>query len=84
MSTLIKNGNIITSSDNFIGDIFIEGETISVIGKNFNFEANEIIDATGQMIFPGGLDPHVHLSVTFKGTVCHATEETGRDEALWW
>ena len=83
MSILIKNGNIITSSDNFIGDIFIEGETISVIGKNLNFEADEIIDATGKMIFPGGIDPHVHLSMPFMGTFSSDTYETGTRAALF-
>lgn len=83
MSILIKNGNIITSSDNFIGDLFIEGETISAIGKNLNFEADESIDASGKMIFPGGIDPHVHLSMPFMGTFSSDTYETGTRAALF-
>ena len=83
MSILIKNGNIITSSDQFIGDIFIEGEAISAIGKNLNFEADETIDASGKMIFPGGIDPHVHLSMPFMGTFSSDTYETGTRAALF-
>ena len=47
MSILIKNGNIITATDNYVADMFIEGETISAIGKNLNVTANKVIDATG-------------------------------------
>ena len=60
MSILIKNGNIITATDNFIADIFIEGETISAIGKNLQIKADKEIDATGKLVMPGGIDPHVH------------------------
>ena len=63
MSLLIKNGRIITSSEDYVADIFIEGETISAIGKNFSMKAGETIDAKGKFIFPGGIDPHVHLDM---------------------
>lgn len=57
MSTLIKNGNIVTATDNYVADILIEGETIKAIGKNLNVAADEIIDATGMLVMPGGVDP---------------------------
>ncbi|MGA9211489.1 dihydropyrimidinase [Kaistella sp.] len=83
MSILIKNGNIVTASENFIGDLFIEGETISAIGKNLKYEADEIIDASGKLIFPGGIDPHVHLEMPFMGTFSSDTYETGTRAALF-
>lgn len=83
MSILIKNGNIVTASENFIGDIFIEGETISAIGKNLKYEADEIIDASGKLIFPGGIDPHVHLDMPFMGTFSSDSYETGTRAALF-
>ena len=83
MSILIKNGNIVTSSENFIGDIFIEGEIISAIGKNLKYEADEVIDASGKLIFPGGIDPHVHLEMPFMGTFSSDTYETGTRAALF-
>jgi dihydropyrimidinase len=83
MSILIKNGNIITATDNYVADIFIEGETISAIGKNLNVVADEIIDATGKLVMPGGIDPHVHLDMPFMGTYSSDNYETGTRAALF-
>jgi len=63
MSILIKNGRIVTATDNYLADIFIEGEVISAIGNNLNVTADEIIDANGLLVMPGGIDPHVHLDM---------------------
>ena len=65
MSILIKNGRVITASEDYSADIFIEGEKISSIGNNLNVRADEEIDAKGKLIFPGGIDPHVHLDMPF-------------------
>ena len=83
MSILIKNGNIITATDNYVADIFIEGETISAIGKNLNVKADKEIDASGKLIFPGGIDPHVHLDMPFMGTFSSDSYETGTRAALY-
>ena len=83
MSVLIKNGNIITATDNYVADIFIEGETVSVIGKNLNVKADQEIDASGKLVFPGGIDPHVHLEMPFMGTYSSDSYETGTRAALY-
>ena len=84
MSTLlIKNGNVITATDNYTADIFIEGETISAIGKNLQVKADKEIDATGKLVMPGGIDPHVHLDMPFMGTFSSDTYETGTRAALY-
>jgi len=77
MSLLIKNGRVITAVDDYHADIFIEGETISVIGRDLNVEAVETIDAEGKFIFPGGIDPHTHLDMPFGGTTSADDFETG-------
>lgn len=82
MSLLIKNGRIITSSEDYIADIYTEGETIKAIGKNLSMKADEEIDASGKMIFPGGIDPHVHLDMPFMGTYSSDNYETGTLAAL--
>ena len=82
-SLLIKNGNIITATDNYTADIFIEGETISAIGKNLNVQADKEIDATGMLVMPGGVDPHVHLDMPFMGTYSSDNYETGTRAALY-
>ena len=77
MSILIKNGRVITAVDDYRGDIFIENETVSLIGKSLEMEADEVIDASGKYLFPGGLDPHTHLDMPFGGTVSADDFETG-------
>ncbi len=83
MSILIKNGRIITASSDSIADIFINGETIVSIGKNLEVNADEIIDATGKLVMPGGIDPHVHLDMPFMGTYSSDNYETGTRAALF-
>jgi len=82
MSILIKNGRVITASEDYSADIFIEGEKISSIGNNLNVKADEEIDAKGKLIFPGGIDPHVHLDMPFMGTFSSDNYETGTLAAL--
>src|SRR5688572_31036700 len=82
MSLLIRNGRIITSSEDYIADIFIEGETISAIGKKLGMTADETIDASGKIVIPGGIDPHVHLDMPFMGTFSSDNYETGTLAAL--
>jgi dihydropyrimidinase len=83
MSILIKNGRIITASEDYIADIFIENEKIVAIGKNLAIEAEQIIDASNKLVFPGGIDPHVHLDMPFMGTFSSDNYETGTRAALF-
>ncbi|MEO6131017.1 MAG: dihydropyrimidinase [Saprospiraceae bacterium] len=82
MSLLIKNGRIITAAEDYNADIFIDGEEVSAIGKRLDMQADETIDADGMMIFPGGIDPHVHLDMPFMGTYSSDNYETGTLAAL--
>jgi dihydropyrimidinase len=83
MSILIKNGRIITADSDQLADIFIEGEKIKAIGKNLSMTADETIDASGKFVFPGGIDPHVHLDMPFMGTFSSDSYETGTRAALF-
>ncbi|HNJ58847.1 MAG TPA: amidohydrolase family protein, partial [Chitinophagaceae bacterium] len=83
MSVLIKNGRIITADSDQTADIFISGETVQAIGKNLNVQSDKEIDATGLLIFPGGIDPHVHLDMPFMGTFSSDSYETGTRAALY-
>ena len=69
MSLLIKNGRIITAVDDYHADIFIENETVALIGKELKIDADNVVDAKGKYVFPGGIDPHTHLDMPFGGTV---------------
>ena len=77
MSVLIKNGRVITAVDDYFADIFIKNETVTLIGKKLDIEADEVIDASGKYLIPGGLDPHTHLDMPFGGTTSADDFETG-------
>lgn len=69
MATIIKNGTIVTADNEFIGDISFDGESITQIGQNIQpADGDEVIDAAGKYILPGGVDQHVHFSFTYKGS----------------
>jgi dihydropyrimidinase len=77
MKTLIKNGHIITATDNYHADILIEGEVVSVIGAKLDMEADVTIDAGGKLVIPGGIDPHTHMELPFGGTTAADDFRTG-------
>ena len=68
MSVLIQNGIVVTSENEVKADVYIEGETIQAIGESLQVAADEVVDATGKYILPGGVDQHVHFSFTYKGS----------------
>ena len=77
MSLLIKNGRVITAVDDYNADVFVENETVTLIGKSLDVEADTVIDAKGKYIIPGGIDPHTHFDMPFGGTVSADDFETG-------
>ncbi|PEL13414.1 dihydropyrimidinase [Bacillus sp. AFS017336] len=77
MKKIIRNGTIVTATDTFKADILIEEDKISTIGLNLESTDAEVIDATGNYIFPGGVDPHTHLDMPFGGTVTKDDFESG-------
>ena len=83
MSTLIKNGILITATETFNGDILIDGEKIAQVGKNLQYPSADIIDAAGKLIMPGGVDPHVHLDLPMFGTVSSDDHYTGHKAAAF-
>ena len=83
MSLLIKNGEIVTASERYVADIFCENESITRIDRNIAPPPDaEVIDATGKFVFPGFIDPHVHIYLPFMGTFSKDTYETGSKAAL--
>jgi dihydropyrimidinase len=83
MSLLIKNGKITTAADQYVADILCEGETIRAIDRDLVAPRGaEVIDATGKYVFPGFIDPHVHIYLPFMGTFAKDTHETASRAAL--
>jgi len=83
MPLLIRNADIIEADSRQHGDIYVEDETITRIGRNLDAPPEtEIIDATGKLVFPGFIDPHVHIYLPFMATFAKDTHETGSIAAL--
>ncbi len=80
MSTVIKNGTIVTADLTYKADIKIEGETIVEIGPDLS--GDSVLDASGCYVMPGGIDPHVHLEMPFMGTYSTDDFESGTRAAL--
>src|SRR5947199_4365695 len=68
MSVLIKGGRIVTAADDYVGDVFIENGSVSLIGESLDVQADRVIDAAGKYVIPGAIDPHTHLEMFFGGT----------------
>jgi dihydropyrimidinase len=77
MRTLIRNGRVVTAVDDYKADILIEGETVSTIGAKLDVEADVVIDASGKLVIPGGIDPHTHMELPFGGTEASDDFRTG-------
>lgn len=83
MSLLIRNADIVNAGSRSTADIWIENETITAIGQNMQVSPDaEVIDAAGRMVFPGFIDPHVHIYLPFMATFAKDTHETGSIAAL--
>src|ERR1700726_1122125 len=83
MGLLIRNGEIVTADSRCVADIYAEDETITRIGKNLEVPpGTETIDATGKFVFPGFIDPHVHIYLPFMSTFAKDTHETASIAAL--
>src|SRR6202165_4767343 len=83
MSILIKGGRIITAADDYAGDIYVEGERISLIGESLDLQAERVIDAAGKYVLPGCVDPHTHLDMPFGGTTTIDDVESGQTAAAF-
>ena len=83
MTLLIKHGTIVTATDQYQGDVFVEGEKISTIGTSLSMPADRTIDATGKYVLPGGIDVHTHLDMPFGGTKSADDFESGTRAAAF-
>src|SRR5258708_5013079 len=80
MSILIKNGTVVSATGTAGADVLVEGEKIAAVaapGALPEDTADEVIDAAGKYVLPGGIDVHTHLEMPFGGTFAADTFETG-------
>ena len=67
-ATLIRKGTIVTTSNEYVGDVLLEQGKIAAIGEHLDMNADHVVDAEGKYVLPGGIDQHVHFSFQFNGT----------------
>jgi dihydropyrimidinase len=83
MSIIIKGGTIITDGMRMNADIYCEDGLIKAIGKDLEVPSTaQVIDAGGQYVMPGGIDPHTHMQLPFMGTVASEDFYTGTAAGL--
>ena len=75
MTTVVKNGTVVTADRQYKADVLIEGETIREVGPDLR--GDDVIDATDAYVIPGGIDPHTHLEMPFMGTTAAETFASG-------
>lgn len=81
--TLIHDGTLVTAADTCRADVLIEGEKIAALGDGLQAEGSEVIDASGKLIMPGGIDVHTHLDLPMFGTVSSDDHYTGHKAAAF-
>lgn len=80
---LIRNGQIVTATDKYVADVLVEDEKIVQIGKNVHIPSDtKVYDAKGKYVFPGFIDPHVHIYLPFMGTYAKDDYATASRAAL--
>ena len=79
MGLLVKNGEIVTAGERYVADLGCDGGVITAIGKDLEKRGpgDEVIDASGQFVFPGFVDPHVHMELPVMGTISADDFESG-------
>jgi len=75
MDLVIKNGTIVTATESYQADIGVDSETIALVGRNLS--GDEVIDARGMVVMPGGVDPHTHMELPFMGSISADDFRTG-------
>jgi dihydropyrimidinase len=83
MSILIKNGTVINHGSRQRADVLIEGEKVTALGVGGQWQADQVIDATGKYLVPGGIDVHTHMELPFGGTFASDNFEIGTRAAAW-
>jgi len=83
MSILIRGGTVVTAEQSVRADVYCEGGSVKAIGSDLEAPSGaEVIDAGGQYVMPGGIDPHTHMQLPFMGTVASEDFYTGTAAGL--
>ena len=83
MSVLIQGGTVVNAEQSFRADVLCDKGSIVAVGENLEAPRGaRVVDAGGQYVMPGGIDPHTHMQLPFMGTVASEDFETGTAAGL--
>jgi dihydropyrimidinase len=82
-TVLVRNGRVVTASESVEADLFVDGERIALVGQGLSLPADTVIDASGYLVLPGGIDAHTHLDMTAGGVTSADDFETGTRAAAF-
>jgi dihydropyrimidinase len=83
MALLIRGGTVVDASQTYRADVLCDNGVIVAIGEGLEAPAGaEIVDAGGQYVMPGGIDPHTHMELPFMGTTASEDFFTGTAAGL--
>ena len=77
MGILIKGGKVVSAATTRLADVLVEGETIAQVAPDIQSNGHRVVDATGMLVLPGGIDVHTHLDMPFGGTMSADDYECG-------
>ena len=83
MSLLVRGTRVVTAGDDYVADVYVAGETVTAIGVDLPMTADTVLDGTGLLLLPGGVDPHVHLDFPSAGTTTSDSVRTGTVAAAY-
>jgi len=83
MTVLIKGGTVVNAEQSIRADVLCQDGVITAVGENIDAPAGAtVVDAGGQYVMPGGIDPHTHMQLPFMGTVTTEDFYTGTAAGL--
>jgi dihydropyrimidinase len=83
MTVLIQGGTVVNADRSFRADVLCEGGLITAVGEGLEAPSGAtVVDAGGQYVMPGGIDPHTHMQLPFMGTVASEDFYTGTAAGL--
>ena len=83
MTVIIKGGTVVNADRSFRADVLCKNGVIVAVDENIEAPAGaKVVDAGGQYVMPGGIDPHTHMQLPFMGTVASEDFESGTAAGL--
>jgi len=82
-TSLVRNGRVVTASDSYDADLYVDGGRVALVGQGLSLPADTVVDASGCLVMPGGVDVHTHLDMPAGDLTSADDFETGTRAAAF-